>query len=168
MMHRKKEREQAAIQTQLIEEGEVRFNKVIEKTTRLSASHLRLVEQIYTDSLLGLIGQDRGVLKKAGSLIQELSASNEVLKRKIFKLSKKLKPGDTDSAKLYLLIYDLQQDMIQSISLIAKTCTEHVENSLEPLNDECALQLKELNTVLGGFIKRAFQMTYRIIQSMNN
>jgi phosphate/sulfate permease len=157
MLHRKKERAQAAIQNQLIEEGEVRFNKVIEKTTRFSSAHLRLVEQIYTESLQGLVGQDRGVLKKAGNRIQELTTSNEVLKRKIFKLSKKLKPGDTDSAKLYLLVYDLQQDMLQSISLIAKTCTEYVENSLEPVNGACSRQLKELNSVLGGFIERSAQ-----------
>ena len=61
---------------------------------------------------------------------------------------KRVKENETEASKLYLLVYDLQQDIVQSMSLIVGECDKYVSNSMPPL---VASQVEKLNVLVQKF-----------------
>jgi len=158
LAHRRKVQKKNAEIAILAEEANIQLNEVIARTGDLVQQHLDMVRTIYIECISGLIQQDRTVLRSAGKKVDEMNEKNLLLKKKIYLFSKKLKNQNTQAGKLYLLIFDLQQDLIQSITLIVKTCQEHVENSLEPVNDGADTSLRELADLVDTYLQNVARL----------
>ncbi len=144
LYHRKKEQKKE-MDRQFTEIGnELSSDGVIVDTSQKIASSLKLIRDTYASSLDGLISENLKQLQNSRKQIKELSSKNELIKQKLFDLIKRIDPEDTDVSRVYLLVYDLEQDIVQSASLITESCSSHVDDSLEPFDEKTIEELESL------------------------
>jgi len=120
-------------------------NEIIDNARRKVVGLLGKVAKIYEAAVSGLIDGDRKQLKEASRDLEKLKSANEQLKFNLFQVISKTVEEDTTGSKLYLNLYDLEQDTIQSIRLIVDACKNHVSNLHVPLTDH---QKKSLRIVI--------------------
>jgi phosphate/sulfate permease len=106
---------------------------IVQDTSQKVANTIDIVLRAYTDAIEGLLHENRSALAKAEKDIDELIEENELLKQQLFRLIERVQPEHVDMSRIYLLVYDLEQDFLQSASLLVKLCSEYVENSLDPV-----------------------------------
>ena len=94
---------------------------------------LKKIKAAYRDALIGLLEEDPGLLKKSKRKIKKLRKKNKKLNEELYGLIKQMAVDNTEAGLVYILIIDLEQDILQSISLIVDTCADYVDNSLEPI-----------------------------------
>ena len=150
--HRKKEKSKDSLRTFEQQAAGIPPSQLIEDTAQKIAANLRIISKTYRDAITGLLQEDRSLIKQAKNDLAELKASNENLKSKLYRAMKRLDGKDTEAGRLYLLVYDLEQDILQSVRLIVKSCREHVENSLNPLEQKQVSQLKKVVQGVTGYL----------------
>jgi phosphate/sulfate permease len=134
LIHRKKEKVKSRAKALESETSALRSVQIISETKQKVSEMLDLVRKVYVSTLTGLIQEDRTILKQAKEKIKELRLENELMKQRLYGLIKRVAPEHKDAGRLYLLIYRHEQDILQSISLIVKSCRTHVSNSMTPVN----------------------------------
>lgn len=142
LFHRKKEKSKENIRAFEQQADVIPPNQLIEDTAQKIATNLRLIAKIYRGSINGLLEEDRSLIRQTKNDLAELKASNEDLKSKLYRAMKRIGGKDTGAGRLYLFVFDLEQDILQSARLIVKACKEHVENSLNPLEHKQVRQLR--------------------------
>ncbi len=120
---------------------------LIEETSKYVAQLLTNISMTYKDTIDGLLKEDLNGLKKAKKDLKLLKKENKNFKGQLFSSIKRIEEEHAEVSRLYLLIYDLQQDIVQSTKLIVQECDDYVSNSLPPfkkLQKERLLQFKSL------------------------
>ena len=95
--------------------------------------------------------------------INKLKAQNEKLHNKIIKYVKKIERGRVAAGRLYILVFDLVQDLYQSAFLLNETCAAHVINLHSPPKKKYAQMLNDLTKDLSSYI----QITAESIEHLN-
>ena len=145
ILHKKKEKRKTARKQFEQRTATISFSESIRETSENVIITLELISDTYEQALLGLLKEDRQLLQKSNKNIMLLKERQRELKGQLFGLIKRLEESPTESGRLYLLIYDLQQDIVQSISLIVETCNEYVLNSMDPVR---RINVKPIQEVL--------------------
>lgn len=102
---------------------------------------------------LGVIGENKSVLQKANDNLDQLNEDYGMVKNGLFKIIKKNKSTDTISSHLYVLTYDLMQDILQSLTLIVDSSTQHVQNNHKPFSPEQCDQINEIKQSLVDYLE---------------
>ncbi|MDO5510062.1 MAG: inorganic phosphate transporter [Weeksellaceae bacterium] len=110
---------------------------------------------------VGLAKENRRALKEANKKLVELDMDYAMVKDGLFRVIKKNKSDKTTSSHLYVLTYDLMQDLMQSLSLIVKVCTDHVHNNHKPLTGEQRDMVDKLRENFDDY----FALTKQVIAS---
>lgn len=134
--------------------------KLIENTSSNIARTVAKVNRILSRLLNGVISEDRSQLREANSMLKELQKENKEFKYAFYSQIKRIKEQKTEASRAYLLVYDLEQDFLQSASFIAEACTEHLNNLHRPLHAQQANELKDLNRSL----KRYFHNVAHVLK----
>jgi phosphate/sulfate permease len=142
--HRKKEKSKESLRSFERQSAVILPPQLKKDTTKRIAAHLRLIATIYPDAIEGLLKEDRTLIQQAKREMVKLKEENESLKHKLYRAIKRIDSSHSAAARLYLLVYDLEQDILQSTDFIVKACRNYVENSLSPLDEKQARQLKKL------------------------
>lgn len=140
--------------TSKLEKEKLSEEKILVKYRDVNDS-LELLKKNVNDSLgeikatlkltsLGIAKEDKKILDEANEKLDNLNQEYAMVKSGLFKIIKKNKSEKTTSSHLYLLTYDLMQDILQSLGLIVKATTTHVKNNHKPLAKE---QWKSLSTI---------------------
>lgn len=134
LLHRKKEREKALNKALKQQIGQLNSEEdIIDQTIDKVVTSLKRIQSAYTDTLMGLLEENPRLLKRSKNEIRKLKEENERLSQELYGLIKQMAVDNTGADRFYILIIDLEQDILQSISLIVDTCTSYVGNSLEPI-----------------------------------
>lgn len=147
-LHRRKEQTKARVKQ--FEQGRDSLSvaDMMEETAKNAGKTLQLVAETYRKALEGLINEDRSKINSARQNLQQLKKDNDNLEYKIYHAIKRLQ-DKAQKGRIYLLVYDLEQDALQSAELIVDACSEHVENSLPALHPQ---QVKRLSEVLDALV----------------
>lgn len=151
-LHAKREKAKRRIKDFESQTRAIPSNKLIHETAENVSKTLRLIAQTYHHTVTGLLAEDLDMLNQARKEMRELKAQNEELKDKLYHSMKRLKGEGTEAGRLYLLAYDLEQDILQSTSLIVKSCRGHVKNSLKPLSDGQAKNIRIIDRQLQVYL----------------
>ena len=114
---------------------------------------LSQVREVLLLTETGVYKEDKKELKEANKMLEELNEDYAMVKSGLFKIIKKNKSDESTSAHLYLLTYDLMQDMLQSVGLIVSSATVHVKNNHKPLTKEQCDHLGVLKAKLEGYFE---------------
>ncbi len=107
---------------------------LIKETSQHVAKLLSNISVTYKDTINGLLKEDLTKLKRAKKDLKILKKENKNFKSQLFGSIKRVEEDQSEVSRLYLLVYDLQQDIVQSTKLIVQECDEYVSNSLSPFN----------------------------------
>ena len=143
-LHKKREQVKNRLKTFESQNGKILSSKLTVDTAEKVGAHLQFIAKLYKDAMTGLLDEDLEKLTRAKKDLKTLKAQNEELKNKLFQSIKRLEGKGTEAGRLYLLVYDLEQDILQSTALIVKACRNHVENSLEPLSKIQTEKMRQL------------------------
>ena len=118
------------------------------------------VNDIYTKVINNLGLQELSKLKKNRKRLEGLEEELEVLKGNVFYFIRSLDDSSVEASKFYILILDYLQDMVQSISYIAKNTYSHVNNQHKNLKFNQIRDLKQVDAkmqILFDHIQQTFE-----------
>jgi phosphate/sulfate permease len=151
--HRKKEQKRAQVAHFEQYTDSVSVIQMMEETSQNAGKTINLIAQTYQNAIEGLIKEDRALINRARQNLSKLKKDNENLEFKIYHAIKRLK-DKAESGRLYLLVYDLEQDALQSVDLIVEACSEHVDNSLPPLAPQQVDNLRKVAAALDNYLNQ--------------
>ena len=152
-LKRKEEREEMERATS--EMSEKVLGEMIGKNLTTS---LKNAQDITVKAIEGLIKQKRKKLDRVESQFISIQDNHEDRRDQLYESIRHGKIQDKRILKSYILSYDLEQDMIQSLKLIVQNCVSHVRNSHEPFSPQHAKKLMRtlsgVNTFLTLIIRK--------------
>ncbi|WP_370390084.1 anion permease [uncultured Winogradskyella sp.] len=163
LLHKKKEKEKKAREQFQRSRTSILFADSINQTSAKVASSLLVVREAYESALNGLLDEDLNLLKTSLKRVNSIKKEQTQLKYQLFDLIKRLDNKPTQSGRLYVFVYDLVQDMVQSISLISETCLEHVSRSLTPVNNYYGTDILKLRNDINNY----FEILAELIKNQN-
>jgi len=130
----------------------VNIQEVIDESKINTVKNLKTVMKVSIFSIKSLINENKEALVKSRKEIHKLQAQNEKLHNKIIKYVKKIEKGNVAAGRLYILVFDLVQDLYQSAQLLNEICANHVINLHSPPKRKYILAFDNLMKDLGIFI----------------
>lgn len=126
---KRKSREEAESKEQFAKAIDI--ENVIDESKINTANNLETIRKATTLSLKSMIGNNRDVMVRTSKQLKRLQGKNEKLQEKIIKYIKKMDEGHLEAGRLYILVFDLMQDLEQSANLLSSVCTNHLINHHE-------------------------------------
>lgn len=152
-LHRKREKAKAEIQAAVQESVKIPSTTLVDDTSRKVGQTTKLIAEIYRHALIAVLKDDPKGIRQAKKELQELKQQSENLKNKLFFAIKRIEEELSEASRLYILVFDLEQDLIQSADQIVKTCRNHVENRLTPPEKPQAKALLSILSDLDHYLK---------------
>lgn len=153
ILHAKKQGEREVLKAFEAETTGISTHKVIEDTAKKLEKTLATIGKTWHSALIGLMEENRSKIKKSQKELKQLEEQNEEMTKKLYRSIQRIEENGTEASRLYLLIYDLEQDILQSTGFIVDACSEHVENSHGQLKPEQIKNLRLIMEQVEGFMK---------------
>lgn len=151
---RKREAAQAA-------NSKMTTEQVASYTARQVAENLHAIGSAFSDALEGLRREDLLLLQQAKAAIKEIRRQNEEFRYSFYNDIRRIEEIHGHGSRAYLLVYDLRQDIVQSIAFIVEACNKHVKNSHRPLENSQSEELERVVVELAGYFGRITEMMSR-------
>lgn len=110
------------------------------------------VSDLVTGAVDTLIREDRKETKKLRQSVKDLKERNEVLRYSLVHTLKRIEEHNTRTGRLYLKVYDLEHDFLQSAETIARVCSEHVSNFHSPVDSGQAKHLGRIRQEISSYL----------------
>jgi phosphate/sulfate permease len=94
---------------------------------------IRSSGQALDSALDGFLQENRHRIRQAKQELESLRNENEEFKYAFYNQIGRMEEEQWEGSRTYLLVYDLEQDYLQSSNFIAGLIFDHVDNSLAPL-----------------------------------
>jgi phosphate/sulfate permease len=130
VFNRKQKKERT--DNRLLEEKELNIHKAISESKNNTAQALKTINQVIVQSLRALLKEDEGLLRKSGNELEKLRIQNEKFDSKIIKYVRKMEKGNLLTGRLYILVFNLMQDLYQSSRLVNEVIMTHIVNHHSP------------------------------------
>ncbi|MDO5656642.1 MAG: inorganic phosphate transporter [Flavobacteriaceae bacterium] len=133
----------------------INYKDVDETLTHLTTSVGQSIAEIKRTlelTHIGVIKENKRALQEANYKLDNLNSEYAMIKEGLFKIIKKNTSNETTSAHLYVLTYDLMQDILQSLSLIVESTTIHVRNNHKPLSQEQCKHIFKVRDSMADFL----------------
>ena len=122
-------------------------NKGITKT-------LNTVSGVFTDTIKGLVKENRKELKKQVQLTVELEQKLANKKSKIHQTINSLPPDSIEASHYYVLTLDYLKELAQCINYLSEPVFSHVDNNHKPILASQAQELTQIAEEFSGFAKK--------------
>lgn len=163
LMHRRMEKQKADRAAFEMQDDALYIHHIMDETTSFISQLLLRVAKVYQHAIDGLSREDRQTLSVARRDLKELERQNQEVRSRLYRYIKRFRDDSAEASRLYLLVYDLEQDLIQSVRLIAEESEQYVANSLPPLSPEQLELLREPVQDLQAY----FEFVARMIRGQN-
>jgi phosphate/sulfate permease len=152
ILHRKKEKEKAETESFEREDKTLETDEVIPELASKIKTLLQTIVKTYEDATEGLLNEDRDRLQLAKADLVVLQEQNETFRKRLYKSIQRLADKLNGTSRLYLLLYDYEEDILQSIQLIVKTSYDYVSNSLNPLTEKQQEEIRTMKKEVSQYI----------------
>lgn len=127
---------------------------VIDESKINTAKNLDIIRKTTSLSLKSMIGDNKDIMVRSFKQLEKLHVKNDKLQGKIIKYIRKMESGHLDAGRLYILVFDLMQDLSQSASLLSSTCTNHLINHHELPSRKYLDVMVELDGKLNAYLQK--------------
>ncbi len=149
----RKEKEEKA-DNRLLEEKQLSIHQAVQESKKNTAQALKTIRQVVMQSLRALQKEDPDMLRKTRNELEKLKVQNEKFDSKIIKYVRKMEKGNLLTGRLYILVFDLMQDLYQSALLVNEVIMAHVVNHHSPPKKKYAELMATLERDLGSYASR--------------
>ena len=158
VLHRFREKERVAEEA-LDRKGQaIPAAVILQETYESVIATLSNIRSALHDSVFGLLQEDMLLVERAEKDVKQLKKNKKSLKKQLYSAIRSIAEEYTESSRVYLLVYDLEQDILQSVTFILESCREHVENVHKPLDAEQAESLYKMQNAIGAFFQEVADM----------
>ena len=161
IIFKRKATEEAAT-NQHMSSAVLKIQEVIDESKNSTVKNLKTVQKVNTLSIKSLLNENGNALLKSKKEVQKLKEQNEKLHNKIIKYVKKIEKGDISSGRLYMLVFDLIQNLYQSALLLNEVSAEHIVNHHGAPKKKYAAIFSELEKKLTTFINQSSESIGRL------
>lgn len=158
VLHRRREKEKAAEEALDRKGRAIPANVVLQETYASVVTTLANIRSALHDSVFGLLQEDMLLIGRAEKDVKELGKGKKALKKQLYSSIRSISEDYSESSRVYLLVYDLEQDILQSISFIVEACREHVANVHKPLSPEQGENLYKIQKDISAFFQEVSDM----------
>ena len=152
MLHKRKESAKERVRLFEHQNESIPAQQIIRDTSHKMAEYLQFINDAYQNALTGLLMEDLERIREAHNDLTILKEQNKSLKHKLYRSIQRIQENKTEISRLYLYLYDLEQDIIQSTTYIVDACAEHVENHFNPFTAEQAANQAQVMDYVSGFL----------------
>jgi phosphopantetheine adenylyltransferase len=149
VFNRKSKAEKA--DNQLLDVKQLSSSQAISESKNNTAKTLKTIRQVLVQSLRALLDEDQRTLRKSKDELDKLKIQTEKFDSKIIKFVKKIEKGNILTGRLYILVFDLMQDLYQSVHLINELIMIHVENHHAPPKKKYSELTSTLERTVGDY-----------------
>ncbi|MCO6479140.1 MAG: inorganic phosphate transporter [Phaeodactylibacter sp.] len=153
LLHQRRSKEKAEEESYERQSHAIPAVQVLKDTSSGIKETLSGIQTVLHDSLFGLLQEDQLLLERAEQAIHQLEKDNKKLKKRLFSAIRRIEEDNAEASRAYLLVYDLEQDILQSVQLIFDSCREHVENVHKPLDDEQGELLYSMQVEVSDYLQ---------------
>jgi len=157
ILHRKKEKAKETLRKIERQAELISSKQFIDDTARKMSEYLSFINDAYQNALNGLLFEDMERIQEAREDLQSLDTQNKILKLKLYRSIQRIQEKETEMSRLYLHLYDLEQDINQSVTYIVDACSEHIENHFNPLSHKQTENLVQSMESVSSFIMAGSQ-----------
>ncbi len=141
-------------ENQLLSAKHLSVPQAISESKNNTAKTLKTIRQVVIQSLRALLNEDQRTLHGSKDELEKLKVQTEKFDSKIIKYVRKIEKGNLQTGRLYILVFDLMQDLYQSAQLINELIMIHVENHHSPPKKKYAELTATLERKLGDYANR--------------
>ena len=127
------------------EKERIAVEKLIRKLSTRINDLFHVINNTLDTAFGALLNEDRQRLYQTHQAITSLIEKNEDLQYELFRSIKRIQEESSNGSRLILYVYDLEQDIVQSVGLVEKSIRNHLENYLSPLKPIQKSWLHNLN-----------------------
>lgn len=106
---------------------------------------LRNIVVIYNETIHGLSNDDRRLLKKLNSDVEEISRETKKYKANLHHTLTQLQSDSVETGHHYVQVVDYLREIAHSLSFITKPAFDHIDNNHKGLLKEQVVELKSIN-----------------------
>jgi len=158
-LHNKKEKSNANILESTMKTEIIPARQIINSTSGSLADSLDAVADGFVAAIEGLLTEDRKKLREAFKAMERLEKSNEEFKYTFYNSIRRIQEEMSEGSRLYLMAYDIEQDLVQSAVFVTETARKHVEDMLGALDEVQAVNIRKISQDLSLFFKDCSQIT---------
>jgi len=141
-------------ENQLLAVKQLSVPLAISESKKNTAKTLKTIREVVIQSLRALLNEDQRTLHGSKDELEKLKVQTEKFDSKIIKYVRKIEKGNLQTGRLYILVFDLMQDLYQSAQLINELIMIHVENHHSPPKKKYAELTATLEKKLGDYANR--------------
>jgi phosphate/sulfate permease len=149
----KRQAEEKVMKQAFVDE-ELDVHQMVEESKSSTVKNLKSVRKITQHCFKALIKGDGDTLQKSKEEVGKLKGQNEKLHSKIIKYVRRVKKGHLAAGRLYILVFDLVQDLYQSANLISDVSTNHIINHHSLPKGDFQKVLDEVEKELSDYIEK--------------
>ena len=127
--------------------------KMFESNNKGIKKNLTLVNDIFCETVKGLILEDRKALKKQLQISVEMERKLIAKRSKIYQVINSMPPDSIEASYFYILTLDYLKELAHSINYMAEPVFNHVDNNHKPIKPLRAEELTLISAELTGFTK---------------
>lgn len=135
----RKEEESLLLEFRTLSEDDV-FKEAYSNASDLVLKCNFMIQQ----SIYGLLNEKLKPFQKTEKILTTLRSGNMLQKKSLFNSVRRINESTTNAARLFIFLYDLEQDLLQSTEKIVDECSNHIANDHKPLLPEQAEKMKEV------------------------
>jgi len=156
IVHKKREENNLATKEEV--ENIPTVISMFEANNKGIAKTLNVVSGIFSDTVKGLIRENRKELKKQVQVSVELEQKLANKKSKIHQTINSLPPDSVEASHYYVLTLDYLKELAHCINYMAEPVFNHVDNNHKPILPAQAEELTHIAEEFSGFAKRMVTM----------
>jgi phosphate/sulfate permease len=157
--HNKKEKSNAKILESTMKTEIIPTRQIFDSTSDSLADSLDAVAEGFVAAMEGLLTEDRKKLREALKAMERLEKSNEEFKYTFYNSIRRIQEELSEGSRLYLMAYDIEQDLVQSAVFVTETAGKHVEDMLGALDEDQAQNIRKISQDLSLFFKDCSHIT---------
>jgi uncharacterized membrane-anchored protein YhcB (DUF1043 family) len=150
--HKQQEQAKEKQAKELRQNANVSRKEAVDHISLSGAKFIERVKKIYEKVIQGLSEEREVHFHKAWRHYKKLQRDSAYTKSTLYDFICKLGKKQPEASKLFLLIYDLEQDLMQSAQYILEKGHDHVRNIHKPLEREQLLNVFELKKMVIDYL----------------
>ncbi|UII22732.1 inorganic phosphate transporter [Fulvivirga ligni] len=158
--HKAKERKKTLADKLMAQTSLIPVNKALIEINNRTRENLAIANQLFQKSMEGLLKEKKKPLKKSIEELDELIDKSEKFKSNLIKFINRMDEDEAITSKVYLSIYELEQDLNESIKFIITESLDHVKNMHSPLRKKQMKGLESLTIKFTEFMNQAIAVIH--------
>lgn len=154
-LHKKKYTERHAVE---VDELAFEDSNIVRKCIRDVKEMLKNSLEIYNQTLTGLSTEDRKLLKKVNTRVEELNIDAKKLKLNLTTTLQKFRADSIETGHFYVQVIDYLREIAHSLTFVTGPSFQHIDNNHKGFNKVQQNEIKGINLKISKLFEQIIKM----------